>query len=417
MKTLIVGSGGREHALAWKLAQESEVFCAPGNPGTASVGQNFVIPVTDHAAIAELCDQIEPSLVVVGPEDPLIDGLADRLREKGVATFGPGASGAQLEGSKAFAKDQMVQAGVPTARSGTFTDPELAAEFARKLYGEGRQVVVKASGPALGKGVVVCSLLEEAEEAIASMMVERDFGDSGRTVVIEERLFGREFSLLTVCSGTSRISLPVAQDHKRALDGDRGPNTGGMGTFSPVSWIDETLIARTETQVVDPILRSLQAQGIDYRGMLFSGLMVEDGVPYCLEFNVRFGDPETQSVLRRVGDGFFEVLRAASLGEPLVAPEWLRQAAMTLVVASGGYPGGYRKGLEITLPTQIPDGAQIFHAGTKRENGKLVTAGGRVFGVSAVGDSVAQARKIAYEVANSIEFEGKFFRKDIGIDE
>jgi phosphoribosylamine---glycine ligase len=414
MKTLIVGSGGREHALAWKLAQESEVFCAPGNPGTAEIGQNFAVPVSDHAAISELCRQIEPDLVVVGPEDPLIDGLADRLRAEGFVVFGPGAACAQLEGSKAFAKDQMLLAGVPNSRSGTFTDPGDAIKFARKLYAEGRQAVVKASGPALGKGVIVCSLLEEAEEAINSMMVERDFGDSGRTVVVEERVFGREFSLLTVCSGASRISLPVSQDHKRALDGDRGPNTGGMGTFSPVPWIHADLIAKTEQEVVDPMLRSLQAQGMDYRGMLFSGLMVEDRIPYCLEFNVRFGDPETQSVLRRIGTGFWELLRAAASGEPLVAPEWLNHAAMTVVVASGGYPGSYRKGVEIELPTQIPAGVEVFHAGTKRESGTLVTNGGRVFGVSAVGESLAEARKIAYEVANLIEFEGKFFRKDIG---
>jgi len=408
-RVLIVGSGGREHALAWKLSQEAEVFATPGNPGIASVGT--CLP-GDPLTVAK---QLQPDLVVVGPENPLIEGLADRLRAADVPVFGPGADGAMLEASKAYAKDQMARAGVPTAAYQSFQNAEAARHYAAYRFGQGFQLAVKASGAALGKGVVVCSTLEEASDAIDMMMVDQELGEAGDTVVLEDRLVGREFSLLTVCSGTEFVSLPVAQDYKRALDGDRGPNTGGMGTYSPAPWVSDDLLQRSEAEVVVPLLASLASQGFDYRGVLFSGLMVVNDRPYCLEYNVRFGDPETQSVVRRLGSGFLDLLAAAASGRSLPQPKVLNNAAITVVLASGGYPGSYAKGLEIKLPANLPPGVEVFHAGTSLADGRLVTSGGRVLGVSAAASSPEDARAAAYAAANAILFEGKAFRSDIGL--
>ncbi len=412
-RVLVIGGGGREHALAWKLAQEAEILAAPGNPGIAALGECFSVAAKDSVGLTTLADRLRPDLVVVGPEDPLVDGLAEHLRMSGHAVFGPGADGAKLEASKAHSKAEMAAAGVPTAHFQSFTDAGAALEFATSRFDAGRGVAVKASGNALGKGVVVCDSLDQAEDAIGAMLVEGELGEAGRTVVVEDRLVGREFSLLTVVSGEDFVSLPVAQDHKRIFDGDRGPNTGGMGTHSPVSWLEHGWVERAEAEVVRPILARLRRQGIDYRGVLFSGLLVEDGKPYCLEYNVRFGDPETQTVLRRVGAGFYELLHSAATGSPLPEIEVLRQAACTVVLASAGYPGKVKAGFPITIG-EMPTGVQLFHAGTALEAGQIVTKGGRVLGVSAVGSDLAAACAEAYTAVANIHFEGMQFRRDIG---
>jgi len=409
MRILVIGSGGREHALCWKLAQEAEVHCAPGNPGIALDCAIHDVAVSDHAGLVALANTLAINLVVVGPENPLIDGLADILRAAGLPTFGPGAESAQLEGSKAFSKALMRGAGVPTASFESFTESAPAQEYARSMFAQGRRVVVKASGAALGKGVIICDSAEDAERAIAQMIDENEFGDAGSTVVVEERLSGPEFSLLTLCSDDQYWSLPVAQDHKRAGDGDTGLNTGGMGTYSPVPWISEALVRQTEEECVRPILQALKG----YRGVLFSGLMVSGGRAYCLEYNVRFGDPETQSVMMRVGRGFADALMACARGESIPPVEVLDRAAVCVVVASANYPGPVKKGVPITLPRSVDSSAKLFHAGTAMKDQQLVTNSGRVFGATAFGDDVEEARARAYELARAVQFEGRWFRNDI----
>ncbi|MBI5707929.1 MAG: phosphoribosylamine--glycine ligase [Armatimonadetes bacterium] len=412
MRILVVGSGGREHALAWKLSQEAEVFAAPGNPGIAEVATLLPFSPADGDSIAAECARLSIDLAVVGPESPLIAGLADQLRAHGVTVFGPSMAAAQLEGSKAFAKEVMREAGIPTAGFRVFTDPDEAEDSAREAYASGRQLVVKASGPALGKGAIMTSTLDEAIEAIERCMVDDAFGEAGRTVVLEERMVGEEFSLLTLCSGGHYVSLPVAQDYKRALDGDRGPNTGGMGSFSPVDWVTPNLVARTEEYVVAPVLRLMQERGTPFQGCLFSGLMLVDGMPRCIEYNVRFGDPETQSVMMRLGGGLASALLAAAKAEPIPPIQVKANAAVAVVVASSGYPGPIETGLPVTL--REPDsGVQVFHAGTKSVDGQLVTSGGRVAAVTAAASSLSEARQLAYQNLRCIEFEGARWRADI----
>lgn len=411
-RILVVGSGGREHALAWKLAQEAEVLATPGNPGIREIAETFDVKANDAAGLAELAKRGGVDVVLFGPEDPLIAGCADHLRGEGIALFGPGKDAARLEGSKAYSKDLMRSAGVPTAGFGTFRDPEAALIYAQSRADQGRQVVVKASGAALGKGVVVCHSLDEAEDAIQMMLVDRELGEAGSEIVIEDRLVGREFSLMTLVSDGEIRSLPVAQDYKRALDGDRGPNTGGMGSYAPASWVSAALIEETEEKIVRPILAALKSHGIDYRGVLFSGLLVEDEIPYCLEYNVRFGDPETQSIVRCLGAGFADAILAGARGQSIPAIETLDHHAVTVVMASGGYPGKVAKGSKITFG-EMPDGVVTFHAGTARESEGLMTAGGRVLGVSAVGPSIQAARDLAYEGVSAISFERAQFRHDI----
>lgn len=406
MRILVVGSGGREHALVWRFAQDGhEVAAVPGNPGTATLAANLSGTPLEAARVWR------PDLVVIGPEDPLVSGLADDLRSSGFVVFGPGAEGARLEASKAFSKALMAEAGVPTAPAGTFFDARSAVDYARSRFAIGREVVVKASGNALGKGVVVCDNLDEAIAACQLMMVDRAFGNAGDTVVIEDRLRGPEFSLLTIVSGEEYWSLPVAQDYKRIGEGDTGPNTGGMGTYSPVAAIRSEWVAEAEDRVVRPILTKLAKENISYRGILFAGLIVHDEQVHCLEFNVRFGDPETQTIVRRLGPGLAESLAQAAKGEGVTPVEVRPHAAVTVVVASEGYPGSIEKGRPITLGA-IPEEVVVFHAGTAMAP-DLVTNGGRVFGVSAIGDSVAEARLRAYQGVEAIHFEGMQFRRDI----
>lgn len=408
MKVLIIGGGGREHALAWKLAQDAEVHVAPGNPGIEQVATCHSVGVMEFEGIKTLCADLSIDLVVVGPEDPLIAGLADVLRLEGYLVYGPSASGARMEGSKAFSKGVMAAAGVPTARFQNFTDPHPAKLFAAELFSSGNGAVIKASGAALGKGVVVAVSFEEAEETIDAMLVDREYGEAGSEIVVEERLSGREFSLLTMASPKGFTSLPVAQDYKRALDGDRGPNTGGMGTYSPVPWVSQSLVKATENEVVRPTLDALG----NYRGTLFSGIMADEGGGKCLEFNVRFGDPETQTVMRRLGSGFLDALVAVARGETPEEVEVLPCAVVTVVIASGGYPGAVQKGVPITVG-ELPEGGMLFHAGTAWRGGQLVTNGGRVFGASGLAATLAEARNIAYAVVDQVKFEGMYVRKDI----
>ncbi len=415
MKILIVGSGGREHALAWRLSQEAEVFAAPGNPGIAEVAECFDVSAMDLDGITRLAQDLGVDYVVVGPEDPLIAGLGNRLRAAGIPVVGPDASGAALEGSKAFSKEVMAGAGVPTAAFQTFTDLTAARLYTLGRFDSGRQVAVKASGAALGKGGVVCSTFEEADEALSMMLDRGELGPAGMTVVVEDRLIGREFSLLTLVSEDSYLSLPVSQDHKRIFDNDQGPNTGGMGTCSPVAWLDPALIREAELRVVEPTIRAMKAAGTPYRGILFSGLLVEDNTPYCLEFNVRFGDPETQTVMPMLGDGFAAALSDVAKGHPITPIGPNRAAAsVSVVLASGGYPGPVEKGLPITIGP-LPDGVTLFHAGTKIVNGELVTNGGRVLAVNAVGSTLQAARDLAYLGVSSVSFRDMLHRSDIGL--
>ncbi len=413
MKVLVVGSGGREHALAWKLAQEAEVFAIPGNPGIAQVATIIAGATVSARSISEAVQNHGIELIVVGPEDPLVAGLGNELRANGIAVYGPDSAGAQLEASKAFSKEMMAAAGIPTAGFRTFHHAMEAEQYVRERYADGHSVAVKASGNALGKGVVVSDDVSEAVEAVHSMMVRKDFGDAGSTVVIEDRLRGREFSLLTIVGDQNFVSLPVSQDHKRAFDGDQGPNTGGMGTYSPCDWVTEAMVAEVEAHVVHPLLLELKRRHISYRGTLFTGVMMHHDRPYCLEFNVRFGDPETQTVMRRLGKGFLDALYQAATGGIVEPVEVLPHAAVTVVMASHGYPGNYVKGLPIQIGA-LPSGVELFHAGTALDgNGQLVTAGGRVLGVGATGGTVAEARQLAYSAAKLVEFPGGFCRTDI----
>lgn len=413
MRILVVGSGGREHALAWKLSQEATVFATPGNPGIADLCETFNVQPNDAVGLSALATRIGVDLIVIGPEDPLIAGVADHLAKDGHSVFGPTRDGARLEGSKAFAKERMSEAGVPTAPYQSFVDPMAALEYASSRFSEGKQVAVKASGAALGKGVVVCAEPSQAQDAIGMMMVDRALGPAGETVVIEDRLIGKEFSLIALVSGPDFWCLPPVQDYKRIHDGDSGPNTGGMGSYSPVQWVSHNVLRQAENDVIAPMVRLLAEKKIDFRGALFAGLMVQGDRPYCLEYNVRFGDPETQTLVRRLGSGFAESLRSAASGQKIYPPEVNDEAAVTVVMASAGYPGQVKKGIPISI-SPMPDGVVAFHAGTTTDDDILSTSGGRVLALSASAPTIEQARYLAYQGVERVRFEGMQYRKDIG---
>ncbi len=415
MRILVVGGGGREHALAWRLSHEAEVLASPGNPGIAEDCETVQVSTKDHDGLVALCKARSIDLVVVGPEDPLIDGLGNVLRAAGIAVYGPNQDGAQLEGSKAFSKAVMTEAGVPTAAYQSFTHPTEAIQFARSRFDLGKGVAVKASGNALGKGVVVCNDFDSAVNAIERMMIAKEFGAAGDVVVVEDCLVGREFSVLTVVGDQNFVTLPIAQDHKRAYDGDQGPNTGGMGAFSPVAWITRELIEEVESRIVRPTLEALKAKGITYRGTLFSGIMMDQGKPQCLEFNVRMGDPETQAVMLRLGKGYADALLSSAVGRYIEAPEVSEQATVTVVVAGKDYPMSSSKGLPISFG-ELPLGSKLFHAGTSLVDGQLVTNGGRVIAASAAANTLPEARKLAYQAAEAVQFEGARFRSDIALE-
>ncbi len=417
MKILLVGSGGREHALAWKLAQSplcERLYCAPGNPGMAALGELVALKAGDLDGLCEFAVSRGVGLVVVGPEDPLCLGLADRLREKGVPVFGPGRDAARLEGSKSFAKDFMRRHGVATAGAESFDSFERASAYVRARPAP---LVVKADGLAAGKGVVVAATQAEAEAALRSMLVENSFGPSGSRVLVEDFLEGEEASLLCFCDGARLLPMASAQDHKRAFDHDQGPNTGGMGAYSPAPVLDEEAMRRVELEVLAPTLKGLLDEGLDYRGCLYVGLMLTRRGPKVVEYNARFGDPETQALVPRMDFDLAAVMLACARGdlEPALPLAWKPGASACVVLASRGYPARPELGLPVRgLEGWNEEDGLVFHAGTRLEGGSLVTSGGRVFAVAGRGPGLAQALEQAYRGAARIEFEGKHHRRDIG---
>ncbi len=413
MKILVLGSGGREHALCWKLKQSprvTAVFCAPGNGGIAEVATCVPIKISEHDALVAFVKSEGIGLTVVGPDDALAAGIVDRFQSEELRIFGPTQSAARLESSKVFAKEFMFRHGIPTAASGQFSSAQEARAFAEKMN---TPIVVKASGLALGKGVIIAATHAEADAAIREIMEERKFGDAGAEVVIEEFLEGEECSIHALVDGRSFLMFPSAQDHKRALDGDCGLNTGGMGTFSPADKVLPPALEQcVRVEVLERFVVGARADGLDFRGMIFPGLMItRDGVK-VLEFNCRFGDPETQVLLTRLESDLVELLEA-TMDQRLdaVSARWKAEAAVCVIMASGGYPGAYAGGKVITGLENAD--AKIFHAGTKKDGGAFVTAGGRVLGVTALAPTLAQARERAYSAVKQITFDGAQFRTDI----
>jgi phosphoribosylamine--glycine ligase len=417
MRILVVGSGGREHALAWKISRSPlvrELFAAPGNPGIARVARPVALDGRDVEGVARFARESGIDLVVIGPEAPLVAGLADRVAREGIAVFGPSAAAAEIEGSKAFAKEIMAAAGIPTAEYAPFTEVSPAVEWARA---RGGRVVVKADGLAAGKGVVVCGDLAEAEAALRSMLVERAHGAAGARVVVEERLEGPEASCIAFSDGERVRMLAAAQDHKRIFDGDRGPNTGGMGAFSPTPNVGPDLLAEVERAVLLPAVRELARRGRPFRGALYAGLMLTARGPRVLEFNARLGDPETQPILMRTRGDIVPALLAAARGDLSgVALDFDPRAAVGVVLAAEGYPGKPASGDPIDgADGPFPEDVQVFHAGTARApDGRTVTSGGRVLTVCALGQGLDDAARRAYEAVGRIRFRGMQFRKDIG---
>lgn len=422
MKVLLVGSGGREHALAWKLAHESpqiELVAAPGNPGIAPLARCVPVAATDVERLVALAEHERPDYTIVGPEAPLALGIADRFAERRLSIFGPTRAAAEIETSKAFAKRLMVDAGVPTARAVRHTDAAAAKRSAREL---GAPVVVKASGLAAGKGVIVCATLAEADRAIDFMLREEGFGAAGSEILVEEFMEGEELSVFAITDGSEVVVLPPAQDHKRLRDGDEGPNTGGMGAY--VADLEEWPEAAEAwgavgDRIMRPTLRALRDAGRPFRGLLYAGLMLTPSGPKVVEFNCRFGDPETQAILAAVSlrPGLGELMHAVAVGDSLPRDfgAVVEGGAVTTVLAAAGYPEAPRTGDPITLPPIVDEGVHLFHAGTARsDSGALVTAGGRVLAVTAVADTFDDARALSRRYAEQIDFAGKQFRRDIG---
>ena len=417
MKVLIVGGGGREHALAWKLKRDHptlELLAAPGNPGIAELARCVPVPASDVARIVDLAATERVDLVVVGPEAPLAAGLADALRARGIATFGPSAAAARIETSKRFAKDLMSDAGVPTARASHHTDVETARRAVAEL---GAPVVIKATGLAAGKGVIVCESIEQAHAAIDSMLRDGSLGDAGREILVEEFMEGEELSLFALTDGERYLTMLPVQDHKRLFAGDAGPNTGGMGAYAPVAIGTPALVRQASERVIEPTLAAMRGRGATFTGLLYAGLMLTHDGPKVVEFNCRFGDPETQAILPLMRSSLLDTFVAAASRDGLagVGPlEWEPAFAVTTVLAARGYPDGPATGDPITLPDA--NGSLIpFHAGTaRRPDGTLVTAGGRVLAVTAVADTFDLAQRASADYAASVAFTGKQYRADIG---
>ena len=418
MKILVVGSGGREHAIVWKLSQsvrKPELFCAPGNAGIAQLAECVDIPVTNYAGLAAFAKVNAIDLTVIGPDDALAGGIADIFTTEGLRVFGPTQSAARIEFSKAFSKELMKKHGIPTAAYRTVTSYDEAMAY---IQTQPLPIVVKCDGLALGKGVIMCYSMEEAEAALREMFLEKRFGKSGEVVVLEEFLTGPEVSVLAFCDGETVVPMVSAQDHKRAFDNDEGPNTGGMGTFSPSRVYTPDVEALCMERVFLPTMQALRREGIVFKGIIYFGLMLTERGPMVIEYNARFGDPETQVVLPRLKTDFVDVLEACVDGTlDKLAVEWDDNAAACVVMASGGYPGAYAKGHEINglISAQEMDNTLLFHAGSAAKDGKTVTNGGRVLGVTGMGDTLDAAICAAYKGVSVISFEGARYRSDIGV--
>ncbi len=417
MKVMVIGGGGREHALVWKFSQSPKVekiYCAPGNAGIAALAECIPVAAEDLNGQIALAQQVKADLVVVGPEAPLTMGLVDRLAARGIRASGPSALAARIEGSKAFSKDLMRKYGIPTADYQVFTDYEAARSYVKD---KGGPLVVKADGLAAGKGVLLCQTTEEALEAVDLVMKDRAFGEAGNTLLVEEFLTGEEASFLVFTDGKTIKAMPTSQDHKAILDGDLGPNTGGMGAYSPAPVVTPELHEEIMAKVMRPTIEAMAAEGCEYKGVLYAGLMIGENGPKVLEFNARFGDPECQPLLMRLKSDLVEVLEAIIDGRlDEIEPVWDERAALCLVLASGGYPGSYEKGHVISgldLAAGMED-VFVFHAGTALSRGQVVTSGGRVLGVTALGDGVAQAIDKAYAAAARIGWTDMYYRRDIG---
>jgi phosphoribosylamine--glycine ligase len=415
MRVLVIGSGGREHALAWKIAQSplvKKVFCAPGNAGTVNVAENIDIPSDNIDALLQFATVTGIGLTIVGPEQPLVKGLVDSFEESGLRVFGPSQRAAEIEGSKVFCKDLMKKYGIPTARYESFDSPDQVKLFTK----EDEPVVVKASGLAAGKGVILCSNAEEARSAVQSIMQEKAFGNAGDQVVVEEFLTGQEVSLLAFTDGKTVLPLDSAQDHKAAFDGDKGPNTGGMGAYSPALVFTEELKQQVIDEIMIPTVRAMAEEGRYYRGILYAGLMLTESGPKVLEFNARFGDPETQPIMMRIKNDIVPIFEACIDGTlAKQSLQWRQEPTICVVMAAKGYPSSYEKGKEISgLNSDENRQVVVFHAGTKLENGKVLTNGGRVLGVTALGSDINQAIKNAYSAVDKIKWDGIHYRKDIG---
>jgi phosphoribosylamine--glycine ligase len=417
MKVFLIGGGGREHSLAWKIKQSpkvEKVFCAPGNAGIEQVAQCASIPADDIDELARFAKQERVDLTVVGPELPLTLGIVDSFQEEGLRVFGPTRAAAMLEASKAFTKELMKQQGIPSAFFSTFTEADDASRYIKEV---GAPIVVKADGLCGGKGVIVCQTVEEALDAVNLIMVNEAFGDAGRKVVVEECLQGEEASFLVFTDGERILPMPSSQDHKPVFDGDKGPNTGGMGAYSPAPVVTKAMEEQILEQVMRPTIRAMAEQGHPYRGVLYAGLMIEDDVAKVLEFNCRFGDPEAQPLLMRLKSDIVPVLEAIADGDLSgVELEWDPRATVCVVMAAKGYPKSYKKGMEISGLEEAAQTADtvVFHAGTKRSGDKVVTNGGRVLGVTSAGDTIAEALDIAYSAVERIHWKGVHYRRDIG---
>ena len=416
MKILVIGSGGREHSIVWKIAQSplvSKIFCAPGNPGISELAECINITVDQTDQLCEFAVEENIDLTVVGPEAPLVDGIVDIFNEHGLKVFGPDKKAAILEDSKVFSKSLLKKHGIPTADFKCFDDYQQARRY---IASKEAPIVVKADGLSKGKGVFVCKTNDEALQAIDSIMKDKVFGEAGDQIVIEECLVGEEISLLAFTDGKNIVSMESSQDHKTVFDRDTGPNTGGMGAYSPVPLMTDELYLRVEKEILVPTVHAMNREGRPYKGVIYIGLMITDAVPMVLEYNVRLGDPEAQVILSRMKSDIVPIMLATISGDlDKVELEWYSQASVCVVMASGGYPGSYDNGKEITGLDSLKnqDGISVFHAGTKSSNGKIVTNGGRVLGVVACGEDIEDAQKNVYEAVSKISFDGVHYRRDI----
>ena len=407
-----MGAGGREHALSWKLSTSEkidQVYTAPGNGGTS---QNIELSVTDIEGLAKFAQE-KNCFTVVGPEDPLAAGIVDAFVEKGLPIFGPSKNAAKLESSKIWAKEFMKRNSIPTADFEIFDDAQKAKDFVKSYE---KPVVIKADGLAAGKGVIVCKNKDEANDAIDTILTKKSFGDAGSKIIIEERIDGVEASYIALCDGKIALPMATSQDHKRVFDNDEGPNTGGMGAYSPTPIIDEKLGTEIQEKIIDKTIHAMRDEGFEFKGFLYAGIMIKDGTPYVLEYNVRMGDPECQPILMRLDSDLYDYLHASSEGKLSELPEisWKNQYSVCVVLASKGYPSSYPTGDEITGFENIPSDAFVFHAGTKRQDNKIKSNGGRVLGVTALGSSLQDAINNAYDACNHIRWTNKYHRTDIG---